>query len=74
MGALTDAIKNSLPPDYGAAILAANVRDETNLVVICQSSAWASRLRFEKDRLLEAARSTGARVEDCSVRVSRHAG
>jgi predicted nucleic acid-binding Zn ribbon protein len=51
--------------------VAANVRDDGELVVLCRSSAWASRLRFAADDLLSAARATGAEVTRCSVRVAR---
>jgi predicted nucleic acid-binding Zn ribbon protein len=54
-----------------ASILAANVREDGELVVICRSPAWASRLRFTADVLLEAARAQGAEASRCSVRVAR---
>jgi hypothetical protein len=71
MGELASALARALPPEEGAAILAANVREDGELVVLCQSSAWASRLRFCADALLAAARAQGAEASRCSVRVSR---
>jgi hypothetical protein len=71
MGDLTGALVSALPPEEGAAVLAANVRDDGELVVMCRSSAWASRLRFSADTLLAAARTHGATVSRCSVRVAR---
>jgi hypothetical protein len=71
MGELASALVRALPPEEGAAILAANVREDGELVVLCQSSAWASRLRFCADALLAAARAHGAEASRCSVRVSR---
>ena len=71
MGELASALVRALPADEGAAILAANVRDDGELVVLCQSPAWASRLRFSADALLEAARAHGAAASRCSVRVAR---
>lgn len=71
MGDLTGALVRALPPEEGASILAANVRDDGELVVMCRSSAWASRLRFSADALLAAARGHGATVSRCSVRVAR---
>ena len=71
MGELASALIEALPPDEGASILAANVRDDGELVVLCQSPAWASRLRFAADTLLEAARARGMEVSRCSVRVAR---
>ena len=71
MGELASALARALPPEEGAAIVAANVREDGELVVLCQSSAWASRLRFCADALLAAARTQGAEASRCSVRVSR---
>ena len=35
-------------------------------------SAWASKMRFETEKLMEIARRSGAKVESCRVSVSRH--
>ena len=59
-------------PASAAAVIAANVRDDGELVVICESPAWASRLRFAADTLLEAAIAHGAAATRCTVRVSRN--
>ena len=71
MGALAAALVRALPPEEGASVLAANVRDDGELVILCRSSAWASRLRFAEDTLLTAAREHGAEASSCSVRVAR---
>ena len=71
MGELATALAAALPAGQGAAIVAANVRDDGELVVVCQSPAWASRLRFEADKLLEAAAAHGASADRCSIRVAR---
>ena len=73
MGELASALVRVLPADEGAAIIAANVRDDGELVVLCRSPAWASRLRFSADALLEAAKSQGIDATRCSVRVARNA-
>lgn len=70
MGELASALVQALPPEEGASILAANVRDDGELVILCRSSAWASRLRFAADALLAAARAHGAKASSCSVRVA----
>lgn len=72
MGELASALVRVLPADEGAAIIAANVRDDGELVVLCRSPAWASRLRFSADALLEAAKSQGIDAIRCSVRVARN--
>jgi len=71
MGDLASALVRALPPEEGASILAANVRDDGELVVLCQSPAWASRLRFSADAMLAAAKDAGAAVSRCTVRVAR---
>ena len=70
MGELTHVLCAGLPADYAGAIAAANVRDDGSLVVIASSSAWASRLRYEAENLLEVARRHGKNVSRCSVRVA----
>jgi len=71
LGELSAALARALPPEEGASIVAANVREDGDLVVLCQSSAWASRLRFSAEVLLEAARTHGAAATRCTIRVAR---
>ncbi len=71
MGELTDALARTLPEEHAWGIVAANVREGGELVVIAATSAWASRLRYETDALLEAARSTGVEAHSCRIRVSQ---
>ena len=71
LGALTQTLSDALPAEYTGAIVAANVREDGDLVVIAASSAWASRLRYETDRLLTAARESGVNAAECRIRVSQ---
>jgi len=71
MGELVQMLQMSLSPDQAGSIVAANIREDGELVVLAATSAWASRLRFETEKLIEAAKKTGADVTSCSVRVSR---
>ena len=71
MGVLVQTLLGALPSDHVASIAAANIRRDGKLVILAISSAWASRLRFETDALIDAARKTGADVTSCTVRVSR---
>ncbi|MDJ0795082.1 MAG: DciA family protein [Woeseiaceae bacterium] len=73
MGELTHVLCDSLPDEYAGAIAAANLRDDGSLVVIATSPAWASRLRYETDTLLSAARNAGCEVSQCRVRVTPQA-
>lgn len=71
MGELTGILARALPEGDRPAIIAANVREDGELVVICASSAWASRLRYESDKLLKAAQDAGVSAHTCRVRVSQ---
>ncbi len=69
LGELTHGLCKALPEDFAGAILAANLRDDGELVVIAASSAWASRLRYESEALLAAAREHGLNATRCRIRV-----
>ena len=71
MDELTTALRNELPAAAGQNLLAANLRENGELILICSSSAWASRLRFESDRLIAAARKAGLDIRSCKVVVSQ---
>ena len=71
MGELTNSLCAGLPEEYAGAIVAANLRENGDLVVIAISSAWASRLRYETDALLAAAKRAGLNPTACRVRVSQ---
>jgi hypothetical protein len=71
MDVLTGAMKASLDADLASSVLAANLRDDGQLVIICASSAWASRLRFETDTLRAAAIKAGFDADSVRVSVSR---
>ncbi len=71
MGELTHVLSKALPAEYAGAIVAANLREDAALVVIAASSAWASRLRYETDTLLAAARASGLEPASCRIRVTQ---
>jgi hypothetical protein len=71
MGELATALSSGLPPELAAGVVAANLRDDGELVVICPSPAWASRLRFESERVLAAARDAGVDATTLTARVSQ---
>jgi hypothetical protein len=70
MDSLVQSLQQALGGDAGASISAANLRDDGTLVVLSSSSAWAARLRFETETLLEAARNAGVKADACKIRVS----
>jgi hypothetical protein len=71
MGELTNSLCAGLPEEYAGAIVAANLRENGDLVVIAISSAWASRLRYETDALLAAARFLVTKNDNAVRRLSR---
>ena len=71
MEELATALRAELSPEAGSSLLAANLRQDGQLVLICASSAWASRIRFETDNLMEVARTSGLTVASCKVTVSQ---
>ncbi|MCH7821190.1 MAG: DUF721 domain-containing protein [Proteobacteria bacterium] len=71
MGKLVQILQNSLPAEEAGSIVAANIRGAGELIVLASSSAWASRLRFETDTLMAAARASGVEANTCTVRVAR---
>ncbi|MDH3441544.1 MAG: DUF721 domain-containing protein [Gammaproteobacteria bacterium] len=71
MDSLTSALRAALTSEIAENLLAANVREDGALVVICSSSAWASRIRFESDALLEASRASGFAADSLRVMVTQ---
>ncbi|MGI9271712.1 MAG: DciA family protein [Woeseiaceae bacterium] len=71
MGDLVQMLQKALPAEQAPAIAAANIRDDGELVILATSSAWASRLRYETEVLINAARTSGKTVNRCTVRVNR---
>ncbi len=70
MDDLTTRLRAELDPETAESLLAANVRNNGELVVVASSSAWAAKLRFESENLLRAARADGTAVNRFRVSVS----
>lgn len=68
---LTTALRAELPEEAALNLVAANLREDGELVLICTSSAWASRLRFESEQLVQTARRLGFMVDRARVTVSQ---
>jgi hypothetical protein len=71
MDDLAVILRSSLPDEAAPHLVAANVRERKELVLICSSSSWAARIRFESDALIAAARAAGVEVDRCSVKIAR---
>lgn len=67
---LTVILQDVLAAELADNLLAASLRDDGEMVLICRSSAWASRIRFESDELLKTARENGVEASSCRVTVS----
>ena len=71
MGELAEVLARALPEAEAANLVAANIRDDGELVVLCRSPAWAARFRFEEQALLSAARAHDVRASRVTIRVAR---
>ena len=74
MDDLTTLLRAIMPNEAQSHLLAVNLRENGELVLICSSSSWAARLRFESEQLIQAVRMTGADVSSCKVKVSSSTG
>ena len=54
MGRLVAGLKQGLDPELAARLKGVNLRPDGQLVIIAETPAWAARLRFESDALIEA--------------------
>ena len=71
MDDLAARLRAALDPEAAPHLVAANLRDGGELAIVCSSPAWAARLRFESDALVEAARAAGLDARRCTIRVAR---
>ncbi len=70
--ALTSALRAKLPAEMAENLISANVHDSGELVLVCSTSAWASRLRFESNALFAAANKAGHDARACRVTVGHN--
>lgn len=71
MDALLKAVTAAVPDELAPGVVALNLRDSGELVLLCRSAAYASRVRFEADAIQAAAREAGFTTDRVVVRVSR---
>ncbi len=67
MDKLTLALRASIAPDLAENLVAAATRDDQELVLVGSTSAWAARLRYESETLMETARRHGVPVTSCRI-------
>ena len=68
---LGDHIRAALAPDLAGAIAHCSLDGEGTLVVRTSGPEWASRLRFESERLLSLCREVHPQAQRVQVKVSR---
>ncbi|MGH8495320.1 MAG: DciA family protein [Gammaproteobacteria bacterium] len=68
MDRLGRTVASLLPDPVGSHVTSASLHDDV-LVVITDSPAWASRVRFEGNSLLEGIRAAGADAQKLVVKV-----
>lgn len=68
---LAAELRRALPADMAENLVSANMREDGELVLVCRSSSWAARLRFESETILAAAKSAGVAATRCRVTVSQ---
>ena len=66
-----ELLMDYLEGELAADVVAANVRDDGELVVVCRTPARAARIRYESGTLRAAASSVGENVNRVTVRVAR---
>ena len=71
---LANALRSALAPALAAELRSATLRSDGTLVVTAASSAWAARLRYEGEGLLERCRATHPEAQRLEVRVSAETG
>jgi hypothetical protein len=67
---LWEAVREALDEPLREQVLACNLRDDGTLVVTTASPAWAARLRFEAERMLDACRERFPGAVRVRVRIS----
>lgn len=67
---LADAVRESLEGELRAQVLACNLREDGTLTVTAASAAWATRLRFEAERMLAGCRPLFPQASRVRVRVA----
>ena len=70
MDKLAQKLRSALDPALAETLCAVNVREDGELVLVCRGAGAASRVRFEAEALIAAARASGIDVTGCRVRVA----
>ena len=71
MGEWQARVARFLDPELAENLVAANLRENRELVLIASTSQWAARLRFEVPEIMSKLEANGSAVASCKVRVSQ---
>ena len=69
MLSLAERLSEALPESDRVGLVAANINKKGELVILTDTAARASRLRFHTQTLLKCARDAGLDVQQCRVRL-----
>ena len=64
-------INNNLNKETASHIIGCNLDDSGKLVILCDSIAWAAKLRFENEKILKIARKRFPNTANCVIRISK---
>jgi len=70
MDDLTTRLRANLDPEIAPTLLAANIRENGELVVVASTSAWAAKLRFESETLIKTAHTPDLPVKSIRITVT----
>ena len=69
MDDLAHRMRTNIDPTLAAQILSVSTDQDDELVIVCSSQAWASRLRFVEADLIDAAQKAGVSASRCRIKV-----
>ena len=70
MDDLTTRLRADLDPETAQSLIAANIRENGELIIIASTSAWAAKLRFECEILIKTAHTPDRPVKSIRIKVS----
>ena len=69
MDNLKKMLRNVLDKEAAKHLISANIRRNGELVLLCNSSAWGSKIRFDQEKLLKTAQTKWKFLTSCRVKI-----
>jgi hypothetical protein len=69
MDNLKKMLRNVLNKEAAKHLISANIRRNGELVLLCNSSAWGSKIRFDQEKLLKIAQTKWKFLTSCRVKI-----